>query len=124
IEVRTHHRIPGTIPIMFVQAELADPSDFHHKPKVRIAREDGRVVIHITRCCSIPHAIAAAALEIASDGAVPEVHFGWSTENPVTANLLLVLFGSGNVPWMVYSLVRRSKCPEDRNPRLVAAKRT
>ncbi|HSQ57657.1 MAG TPA: amino acid transporter, partial [Gemmata sp.] len=81
IEVRTRHRIPGTMPIMFVQAELADPSDFHHKPLVQIPRTNGRVVIHITRCCSLPHALAAAALEIASGGAVPEVHFGWSVEN-------------------------------------------
>ena len=109
------------MPIMFVQAELADPSDFHHKPKVRIARENGRVVIHITRCASLPHALAAAALEIASDGAVPEVHFGWSAENPVTANLHFVLFGSGNVPWMVYTLIRRSDVPEERKPRVVVA---
>jgi hypothetical protein len=121
IEVRTRHRIPGTMPIMFVQAELADPSDFHHKPKVRIARENGRVVIHITRCCSLPHALAAAALELASEGGVPEIHFGWSAENPVTANLHFVLFGSGNVPWMVYTLIHAADVPEDRKPHVVVA---
>jgi len=121
IEIRMRHRIPGTVPILFLVAELADPSDFHHKPLLRIARENGRVVLHITRCCSIPHALAAAALEIASDGAVPEVHFGWSVENPVTANLHFVLFGSGNVPWMVYNLVRRASVPDDRKPRIVVA---
>jgi hypothetical protein len=121
IEVRMRHRIPGTMPIMFVAAELSDPSDFHHKPRVRIAREEGRVVIHITRCCSLAHALAAAALEIASDGAVPEIHFGWSTENPVTANLHFVLFGSGNVPWMVYTLIRRAPVPDERKPRVMVA---
>ena len=119
IEVRTRHRIPGTVPVVFVQAELADPSDFHHRPKLRIARENGRVVIYITRCCSIAHALAAAAIELASDGAVPEVHFGWSVENPVTANLHFVLFGSGNVPWMVHTLIRRSNVPEERKPRVI-----
>jgi hypothetical protein len=121
IEVRTRHRIPGTLPIVFVQAELADPSDFHHRPRLRIAREDGRVVVHITRCCSIAHAIAAAALELSSSGAVPEVHFGWSSENPLTANLHFVLFGHGNVPWMVYTIVRRAKVSESRKPRVVVA---
>jgi hypothetical protein len=121
IEVRTRHRIPGTMPIMFVQADLADPSDFHHKPKVRIARENGRVVIHITRCCSVAHALAAAALELASEGGVPEIHFGWSAENPVTANLHFVMFGSGNVPWMVYTLIRRADVPDERKPRVVVA---
>jgi hypothetical protein len=121
IDVRTRHRIPGTIPVLFVMAELADPSDFHHRPKLRIARENGRVVIHISRCCSIPHALAAAALEVASQGGVPEIHFGWSAENPVTANLHFVLFGTGNVPWMVYTLIRRADVPEERKPRVVIA---
>jgi hypothetical protein len=121
IEVRLRHRIPGTIPIVFIIAELADPSEFHHKPLLRIGRENGRLVLHITRCCSIAHALAAAALEIASDGGVPEVHFGWSVENPVTANLHFVLFGSGNVPWMVYNLIRRTPVPDERKPRVVVA---
>jgi hypothetical protein len=119
IAIRTRHRIPGTVPIMFVQAELADPSEFTHPARVRIAREDGRFVIHVTRCVSIPHAIAALALEVSSEGAVPEVHFGWSAENPVTANLHFVLFGHGNVPWMVYTLIRRANVPEDRKPRVI-----
>jgi hypothetical protein len=119
VAIRSRHRIPGTVPVMFVQAQLADPSEFTHRPRVRIVRENGRVVIHITRCVSIPHAIAAAALEIASSGGVPEVHFGWSAENPVTANLHFVLFGCGNVPWMVYTLIRRADVPEERKPPVV-----
>lgn len=119
IAIRTRHRIPGTVPIVFVQAELADPSDFSHRPRVRIQRENGRVVIYITRCVSIPHAIAAAALDLASAGSVPEVHFGWSVENPVTANLHFVLFGHGNVPWMVHTLIRRAVVPDDRKPRVI-----
>lgn len=121
IEVRTRHRIPGTVPIMFVEADLADPSDFAHRPLMRIFRENGRVVIRITRCASIPHALAAAAIELSSAGAVPEVHFGWSTENPVTANLHFVLFGHGNVPWMVHTLIRRAPVSENRKPRVIVA---
>ena len=121
IDVRLRHRIPGSMPIMFVSAELADPSDFHHRPLFRIVRENGRVVIYITRCSSIAHALAATALEVASEGGVPEIHFGWSAENPVTANLHFVLFGNGNVPWMVYTLIRRADVPEERKPRVIVA---
>lgn len=119
IEIRTRHRIPGTMPIVFVEAELGDPSDFYHLPRVRIVRENGRVVVKITRCSSVPHALAAAAIELASGGAVPEVHFGWSNENPVTANLHFVLFGHGNVPWIVNTLIRRSAVPDERKPRVI-----
>ena len=53
------------------------------------------------------------------EGPVPEVHFGWSNENPLTANINFVLFGQGNVPWMVYELIRVAKVAEDRRPRVM-----
>ena len=119
IEVRTLHRIPATIPVMFLQAEIGDASNFAQKPLLRLTRENGRVLIHISNCVSIPHALAAAAIAIGSSGAVPEVHFGWSAENPVSANLHFVMFGHGNVPWLVYTLIRGSNVPEDRKPRVI-----
>src|SRR5205807_1403891 len=76
-------------------------------------------VIAITRCASLAHAIAAAALDLSSAGPVLEVHFGWSVENPVTANLHFVLFGHGNVPWMVHTLIQRAPVPEERKPRVI-----
>lgn len=72
-----------------------------------------------------PYAVAfrnspcPAAIAIGSSGAVPEVHFGWSAENPVSANLHFVMFGHGNVPWLVYTLIRGSNVPEDRKPRVI-----
>jgi hypothetical protein len=77
------------------------------------------VVAHVTRVASTPHAIAAAALEVAKCGMVPEVHFGWSAEHPLTANLNFVLFGMGNVPWMVYELIQAADFPTDRKPRVM-----
>jgi hypothetical protein len=117
--IRAIHRLPASLPVVFLHAELGDPSDFFHLPEVRVGREDGRVVAHITQCASIPHVIAAAALEVAKCGQVPEVHFGWSVENPLTANLNFVLFGHGNVPWMVHELIRAADFPAERKPRVV-----
>jgi len=56
---------------------------------------------------------------VSAAGGVPEVCFGWSAENPVTANLHFVLFGHGNVPWMVHTLIRRAAVPEGRKPRVL-----
>ena len=102
-----------------MQSELSDPSEFTHRPLLRIAREEGRVVLHITRCASLAHAIAAAALEVSATGGVPEVLFGWSVENPVSANIHFVLFGHGNVPWMVQTLIQRAAVPEARKPHVI-----
>ncbi|OWK39747.1 putative membrane protein [Fimbriiglobus ruber] len=117
--IRKIHRIPADMPVVFVQTELGDASDFAQLPRVRVCRENGRVVAHITRCTSVPHVLAAAALEIAREGMVPEVHFGWSSEHPLTANLNFVLFGQGNVPWMVYELIQAADVPAERKPRVV-----
>ena len=37
------------------------------------------------------------------------------------ANLHFVLFGTGNVPWMVHTLIRRADVPDDRKPRIIVA---
>ena len=117
--IRDTHRLPDHLPVVFIRAELGDPSDFTHRPLVTISHEDDRYVVTITRCTSIPHAIAACALEIAREGPVPEVHFDWSTQNPFTANLNFVLFGQGNVPWMVHELIRIAPVPANRKPRVI-----
>ncbi len=118
-DMRRYHRLPPHLPVLFLMVELGDPSDFYHLPVIRVAREDGRVVAHVTRAASTPHVIAAAALEVSKYGVVPEVHFGWSAEHPLTANLNFVLFGMGNVPWMVYELIQASDFPADRKPRVM-----
>jgi hypothetical protein len=117
--IRETHRLPEHLPVVYIRAVLGDPSDFTHRPLIAISHEDDRYVVEITRCTSIPHAIAACAIEIASDGPVPEVHFDWSSQNPFTANLNFVLFGQGNVPWMVHELIRIAPVPADRKPRVI-----
>jgi hypothetical protein len=117
--IRNHHRVPAQYPLVFIEAELGDPSDFYHQPEIEIVREEGRVKVKIRDVVSIPHTIAAAAMEIARAGVVPEVHFGWSGENPLTANLNFVLFGQGNVPWMVYTLVESAGLPVEKKPRIM-----
>jgi len=118
-DIRRLHRVPEAYPLVFLRAELGDASEFFQRPVIRVCREEGRVVVDITRCASVPHALAAAAIEISRAGVVPEVHFGWSAENPLTANLHFVLFGHGNVPWMVYTLIRAADLPADKTPRVM-----
>ena len=63
--------------------------------------------------------IAAIALEMARVGRPPEVHFGWSDETPLAANLNFLLFGQGNIPWMVRSLIQRAEPDAARRPRVL-----
>jgi hypothetical protein len=118
-EIRRKHRLPPETPIIFIEVELGDPSDFYHRPLMRIEREGGLEVIRVSHCASVSHVIAAAGLEFARIGRPPEIIFGWSHERPLAANLNFLLFGQGNVPWMVQELVRHAAPDPAKRPRIV-----
>jgi hypothetical protein len=67
----------------------------------------------------VAHVIAAVALEFRHVGHPPEIHFGWSEVTPMSANLGFLLFGQGNIPWMVHALIRRAEPNPARRPRVI-----
>ncbi|HVJ69282.1 MAG TPA: hypothetical protein VM510_14955, partial [Caulifigura sp.] len=117
--IRWRHRLPPETPIVFIEAELGDTSDFLQKPVMEILEQDGRFILRVKHCASISHVIAVIALELSKVGAPPEVHFGWSDESPLRVNLDFLLFGQGNVPWMVRELVKDGQPDPSRQPRVV-----
>jgi hypothetical protein len=119
--IRREHRIPRDVMIIFVEVELADASDFIQEPWLEIREEEGRYVMKISRAASIAHTLAAVSLEMAKVGRPPEIHFGWTEESPVSGVLGFLLFGEGNVPWMVRELIRRAESNPDRRPFIVVA---
>jgi hypothetical protein len=117
--IRERHRLGQEVPIVFVEVDVGDASDFCQKPMVEVMEEEGRFVIRVQGGVSVAHVIAAVALELSKVGKPPEVHFGWSDESPVSANLNFLLFGQGNVPWMVREIICRSEANPERRPRVV-----
>jgi hypothetical protein len=117
--IRARHRLTADVPLVFVQAEVGDASDFYHKPLVEIHQIDGRFVLHVSRSVSIPHVLAAIGLEMSRESKPPEIHFGWSNESPIEANVNFLLFGQGNIPWMVRDLIRRAEPNADRRPPII-----
>jgi hypothetical protein len=117
--IRWRHRLPQDTPIVFIEAQLGDASDFLQKPLMEIVEQDGRFIIRVTRCASVSHVIAVLALELSKVGSPPEVHFGWSDESPLRTNLDFLLFGQGNVPWMVRDLINNSEPDVSKQPRVV-----
>jgi hypothetical protein len=118
-EIRLRHRLGPEVPILFVEAEVGDPSEFYQRPQMRIDHEHGLEVIRVFGCASVAHVLAAMALEFRHVGHPPEVHFGWSEEPPLAANLHFLLFGEGNIPWMVQALIRKAEPNPARRPRVV-----
>jgi hypothetical protein len=120
-QVRKEHRIPRDLMIVFVEVELADASDFVNEPVLKIEQEEGRFIMKITGAASISHTLAATALEMAKVGRPPEIHFGWTDESPVSGMLGFLLFGEGNVPWMVRDLIRRAEPDDAKRPVIIIA---
>ena len=117
--IRQRHRLTPDVPVVFLEAELSDASAFYQRPLLDVIQEEGRYIIRIRRCASIAHVIAIAALELSKVGKPPEIHFGWSDESPIEANLSFLLFGQGNVPWMVRDLIRKAEPNPERQPRVI-----
>jgi hypothetical protein len=120
-QVRKEHRIPRDLMIVFVEVQLADASDFVNEPVLKIEQQEGRFIMRITGAASISHTLAAAALELSKFGRPPEIHFGWTDESPVSGTLGFLLFGEGNVPWMVRDLIRRAEPDEAKRPLIIIA---
>jgi hypothetical protein len=117
--IRRVHRLDANVPIVFVEATVGDPSEFHHNPVIEVTEEEGRFVLKLTRCVSVAHAIATVALELSKTGKPPEIHFGWSGESPLAANLSFLLFGEGNVPWLVRELILKAEPDPKKQPRVI-----
>jgi hypothetical protein len=119
-ELQRQYRLDDATPVLFIEAELGDPSNFYQQPLMRIEREDNLEVIRVSRCCSVSHVLASICIELCNGGGdPPEIVFGWSNEPPLAANLNFLLLGEGNIPWMVKALVRRALRDAPRQPRIV-----
>ena len=117
--IRERHRLPADVPIVFIEAELGDPSEFHQSPLMEVLQEEERFIISVKRCASIAHVIATIALELSKVGRPPEIHFGWSDENPLAASIGFFLFGEGNVPWRVRELILKAEPDAERQPQVI-----
>jgi hypothetical protein len=119
--IRKEHRLPTDAMVVFVEVELEDPSEFHQKPTLQIKQQEGKYILKITDAASISHTLAALALEMSKAGRVAEIHFGWTEESPVSGTLGFLLFGEGNVPWMVRELIHRAEPNPAKRPKVMIA---
>jgi hypothetical protein len=119
--IRKEHRIPPEMMVVFIEVELADPSEFAPTPELTVIQEEGRYVVRMRHAASIAHTIAAVALEISKSGEPPTIHFGWTGQSPVSGTLGFLLFGEGNVPWEVRELITKAEPDEAKRPKVMIA---
>lgn len=118
--IRQDHQLDPDKEIVFLEIEVDDPSNFYQKLLIEVVSEDNNIVLKVTRCVSIAHAIASIALALSEYcDPPPGLHFGWSEMDLLAASWSYLAFGEGNVPWKVRELIMEAEPDPKRRPRIV-----
>ncbi len=115
-EQRDLNPIPASCPIVFLEVDVADPSEFSQVLHVRGVEVDGYRVLR-TESPAVPNALAAVMLGIRDDtGVRPHLHFQWSEGNPLVHLLRYVLFGQGEAAPVTREVLREAEKDVARRP--------
>lgn len=117
-EARDAHHLPAEAPILFVEIQPGDVSDFTGDLKVSGVTVGGHRVL---RCVSpaVPNAIAALLLYMRDEtGQIPHAYFGWTEGNPVVYLLKFLAFGEGETAPVTREVLRQAEPDPLRRPRI------
>jgi hypothetical protein len=117
-EAQDSHHLSPSEPLLFLEVQPGDVSQFSENLRVRGATVDGFCIL---RCESpaIPNAIAALLIHIRDrTGKLPHVYFGWTEGNPITYLLRFLAFGEGDTAPVTREVLRKAEPNPLRRPRV------
>lgn len=113
-EVREDNHIPPNDPILFLEIQISDASEFADVIKVK-GVQVGDYRILRAESAAVPNAIAALLLYIRDQtGKIPHAYFGWAEGNPIQYLLRFILFGEGDIAVVTREVLRRA----EKNPHM------
>ncbi|MFM7245730.1 MAG: amino acid transporter [Planctomycetaceae bacterium] len=118
-EIRRKHRIPESVPIVFLEVHYGDVSEFQNAPIISARQEGTRFIIVARDVVSVSHTIAQVAMEMTKGGAPLDIIFGWSKGGSLKLALDYVLFGQGDVPNRVVDLLDKALPDPARRPTVI-----
>jgi hypothetical protein len=107
-QAREDHSLDRKEPVLFLEVDRADASEFREDLDVRGVRVGDH---RILRCTSpaIPNAIAALLLHIRnSTGRLPDAYFGWTEGNPIAYVLRYLALGEGDTAPVTREVLRKA----------------
>jgi hypothetical protein len=115
-ENRQDHNLSSQDPILFLEVEVCDASDFANKMKVEGMEVEGYRVLR-AEGPAVPNAIAAFLLYLRDrTGKVPQAYFHWGSKNPVAYLFDYVAFGRGDTAPMTREVLRQAEPNEEKRP--------
>jgi hypothetical protein len=95
-EQREDNHIPSGVPILFLEVQVEDASEFMDVLEVRGVEIGGHKVLRSVSSV-VPNAIAAFLLHLRdTTGKTPHCYFGWTEGNPIVYLIRYLLFGEGD----------------------------
>jgi hypothetical protein len=116
LEVAYATHLPGGDPILFLEVEVNDASEFADVVEVR-GVQVGEYGILRARGSSVPNALAAFLLHVRGlTGVPPHVYFEWDHDPPVRNALKFLISGEGDIPPLTHEILRQAEPDVTRRP--------
>jgi hypothetical protein len=115
-EQREDNHIPAGEPILFLEVDVEDASEFEGVLEVRGVEIGGHKVLR-AKSSVVPNAIAAFLLHLRDTyGKAPHCYFGWTEGNPIVYLFRFLLFGEGDTAPVTHEVLREAESDAKRRP--------
>ena len=115
-EQREDNHIPEDVPILFLEVDVEDASEFQDVLEIQGVEIAGHKVLR-AKSSVVPNAIAALLLHLReTTGKTPHCYFGWTEGNPIVYLFRFLLFGEGDTAPVTHEVLREAQPDPEKRP--------
>jgi hypothetical protein len=116
-EQQEYNRLPEDLPLLFLEIDVEDPSEFEEEALAVRGVEIGDYKVLRAESAVVPNAIAAFLLYLRDEsGKVPHCYFGWTEGNPFAYVIRYIFFGEGDTAPVTHEVLREVEPNVKRRP--------